>query len=55
MMKISFIIVAYNAAGSIGALLEDLRSQTMDHEQIQALLVDSASTDATRQLMLDFA
>ena len=54
-MKISFIIVAYNAAGSIGALLEDLLAQTVANEQIQALLVDSASTDATRQLMLDFA
>ncbi|MBR5302689.1 MAG: glycosyltransferase family 2 protein [Clostridia bacterium] len=54
-MKISFIIVAYNAAGSLGALLEDLLSQTISPEQIQALLVDSASTDATRQLMLDFA
>ena len=55
MMKISFIIVAYNAAGSMGALLDDLLAQTVAHEQIQALLVDSASTDATRQLMLDFA
>ena len=54
-MKISFIIVAYNAAGSMGALLEDLLAQTIAHDQIQALLVDSASTDATRQLMLDFA
>ena len=55
MMKISFIIVAYNAAGSMGALLDDLLAQTIANEQIQALLVDSASTDATRQLMLDFA
>ena len=55
MMKISFIIVAYNAAGSLGALLEDLLAQTIPHEQIEALLVDSASTDATRALMLDFA
>jgi len=54
-MKISFIIVAYNAAGSMGALLDDLLAQTIAHEQIEALLVDSASTDATRQLMLDFA
>ena len=55
MMKISFIIVAYNAAGSMGALLEDLLAQTIAHEQIEALLVDSASTDATRRIMLDFA
>ena len=55
MMKISFIVVAYNAAGSLGALLEDLLVQTIPHEQIEALLVDSASTDATRAIMLDFA
>ena len=55
MMRISFIIVAYNAAGSLGALLEDLLAQTIPHEQIEALLVDSASTDATRAIMPDFA
>ena len=55
MTKISFIIVAYNAAGSIGALLDDLLAQTVPHEQIEALLVDSASADATRAMMLDFA
>ena len=55
MMKISFIVVAYNAAGSLGALLGDLLVQTIPHEQIEALLVDSASTDATRAIMLDFA
>jgi len=55
MTKISFIIVAYNAAGSIGALLEDLLAQKIPHEQIEALLVDSASADATRAIMLDFA
>ena len=54
-MKISFIIVAYNAANSMSALLEDLLAQTIPHSQIEALLVDSASTDATRALMLDFA
>ena len=55
MMRISFIVVAYNAAGSLGALLEDLLAQTIPHEQIEALLVDSASSDATRAIMLDFA
>lgn len=55
MMRISFIIVAYNAAGSIGALLDDLLAQTIPAAQIEALLVDSASTDATAQIMRDFA
>lgn len=55
MTKISFIVVAYNAADSLRALLDDLLAQTIPHEQIEALLVDSASTDGTRALMLDFA
>ena len=55
MMRISFIVVAYNAAGSLGALLGDRLVQTIPQEQIEALLVDSASTDATRAIMLDFA
>jgi len=55
MTKISFIIVAYNAAKSIGALLDDLLAQTVEPQQIQALLVDSASTDDTRSIMLSFA
>ena len=55
MTRISFIIVAYNAAGCLGALLDDLRCQTIPPEQIEALLVDSASSDATKALMCDFA
>lgn len=54
-MRISFIVVAYNAAGSLRALLDDLLAQTVSDVQIEALLVDSASTDETRALMLDFA
>ena len=55
MTEISFIIVAYNAAGTLPALLDDLLAQTISMDQIEALLVDSASTDNTRALMLDFA
>ena len=45
MTKISFIVVAYNAAQSLDALLGDLLSQTIAPAQLEALLVDSASTD----------
>lgn len=55
MVKISFIVVAYNAAGSLGALLDDLLAQTVEPRQIEALLVDSASTDDTLALMRRFA
>ena len=55
MTKISFIVVAYNAAQSLDALLGDLLSQTIAPEQLEALLVDSASTDNTAQIMRHFA
>ena len=55
MIKISFIVVAYNAQGSLRDLLEDLLRQTLPAGQIEALLVDSASTDGTAALMRDFA
>lgn len=55
MIRISFIVVAYNAERSLGALLDDLLAQTLPPEQIEALLVDSASADATRSIMRDFA
>lgn len=55
MIKISFIVVAYNAERCLGALLDDLLAQTLPPEQIEALLVDSASADATRSIMRDFA
>ena len=48
MTKISFIVVAYNAAQSLDALLGDLLAQTVDPRQLEALLVDSASTDRYR-------
>ena len=55
MIKISFIVVAYNAAQTLGALLDDLLAQTLAPEQLEALLVNSASSDGTRAIMEDFA
>lgn len=55
MISISFIVVAYNAADSLPLLLDDLRAQTLPAGQIEALLVDSASTDGTRAVMTAFA
>lgn len=55
MITISFIVVAYNAAASLPLLLGDLRAQSLPHEQLEVLLVDSASTDGTRRVMEQFA
>ena len=54
-MKISFIIVAYNAAKCLGALLEDVAKQTIPKECIELLLVNSASSDETPAIMRAFA
>ena len=54
-MKISFIVVALNAAGCLPALLDDLRAQTLPPEQIEVLLVDSMSGDKTLAVMQEFA
>lgn len=55
MLTISFIVVAYNAENSLPDLLDDLLGQTIDPAQLEAVLVDSASTDGTRRVMDEFA
>ncbi|MGN0995610.1 MAG: glycosyltransferase family 2 protein [Candidatus Ventricola sp.] len=55
MIKISFIIVAYNAGHCLDALLGDLLRQTIPARQLELLLVDSASTDDTAARMQAFA
>ena len=53
--RVSFIIVAYNAQQVLPELLSDLAAQDYPHERIQAVLVNSASTDGTRAVMEQFA
>ena len=53
-MKVSFIIVAYNAEKVIENCLECLKKQEYDHKDIEVILVDSNSNDLTKQKMLDF-
>ena len=55
MMTISFIVVSYNAAACLPLLLDDLLSQTLPPEQLEVLLVDSASSDGTRRVMEAFS
>lgn len=53
--KVSFMIVAYNEAGFLPALLNDLEAQSFPHDEIEVILVDGGSTDGTRALMEGFA
>ena len=53
-IKVSFIVVALNAASTIQTLFECLRRQTYPHEWIEVILIDGLSSDATKAEMLRF-
>ena len=54
-MIVSVGIVALNEEAYLPWILEDLLHQNYDHKQIEILLVDSGSTDRTKELMQEFA
>ena len=51
---VTFIVVAYNAAATIEALLNNLKRQTYPHDLIEVILVDGCSRDGTKAAMLRF-
>lgn len=53
-MVVSFCVIAYNAEFTLPRLFSDLEKQTYPHELMEIVLVDSMSTDRTRQIMQDF-
>lgn len=53
-MKLSFIIVAYNAGALLENSLASLREQDYPHNEIEVILVDGLSTDDTKKKMLEF-
>ena len=53
-MKVSFIVIAYNAANTLSSLLDSLKEQTYNHKNIEVILVDGNSTDNTREIMNGF-
>lgn len=54
-MLVSLCIVAYNEELYIKDLLADVGSQTYPHDMMEIILIDSISTDKTKQYMTDFA
>lgn len=54
MMKVSFIIVAYNAENALPVSLKSLSDQDYPHEKIGVILVDGLSTDNTKPKMLAY-
>ena len=54
-MIVSFCIFAYNEEKYLPKLLKQVRNQDYPSEKIELLLIDSASTDSTKEIMLGFA
>jgi len=50
-MKISVVLTTKNTADTIGELLESLTNQ---EEPYEVLVLDSDSTDKTKQIVLDY-
>lgn len=55
MMNVSLCVVAYNEEQFLPNILSDFRNQTYPHELIEVILIDSSSTDNTKQIMEEFA
>lgn len=51
-MFITLCIIAYNEQNTLKAVLDDIINQDYNHDNIEVLLVNSASTDNTRQIMM---
>lgn len=54
-MLITICVIAYNEEKTINSILQDILAQDYSHAEMEVLLVDSASTDNTKQQMLEFA
>mgnify|MGYP001637674464 FL=1 len=53
-MLVSVCVVAYNEEKVIGNLLNDIKNQDYPHDKIEILLIDSMSSDKTKQIMNEF-
>ena len=54
-MTVSFCVIAYNEERALPSLFQDIRNQDYPHDEMEIVLVDGISTDATRTLMEQFA
>lgn len=53
-LRLSIGIVAYNEEKYLPALLENVKQQTYPHALMEIVLIDSGSTDRTREIMENF-
>ena len=54
-MTVSLCIVAYNEERFLPDLFQDIIHQTYDHKLTEIVLVDSVSSDGTKEIMVNFA
>lgn len=53
-IRVSLCVIALNEEENIGELFSNIEAQDFDHAQTEIVLVDSGSSDATKQMMYDF-
>lgn len=53
-MTVSLCVIAYNEENSLPHLFSNVLEQTYPHEKMEIVLIDSSSTDKTKQVMLRF-
>lgn len=53
-MFITICVIAYNEENTLKSILSDITAQDYDHEKMEIVLVNSASTDNTRKIMEEF-
>ena len=51
-MFITIAVIAYNEENTIKNILDDISRQDYDHNLMEVVLVDSASTDGTKAVLL---
>ncbi len=54
-MTVSLCVIAYNESRVMDRLLEDIKLQDYPHNRIEVILVNSMSTDNTKEKLLSFA
>ncbi len=53
-MIVSLCTIAYNEESVLNGLLRDFRDQNYPHDKIEIIMIDSSSTDRTREIMEEF-
>lgn len=53
--KVSVIVPVYNVAAYLGECLDSLLAQTIDHDEMEVLLINDGSTDGSLEICREYA